>query len=220
MPGKSVSGASVALMAAGGVVIWSGLNNTPLLDTLRALAKGQAPTANRKPAFQPLTGTSATTSSGGSAGGGGNIVAEARKWLGTKYVYGGCHGCTACHPGQGVDCSSFVTWVMKAVGCYSGKCSMVAGSSMLAWGTKIPESAVQPGDVVLWIGQHCGIVSDPTKKIMIAAPHTGAVVSERTYNFSLAGRTKVFLRAPCAAKSSDTTTGMSSTNANSTTRSN
>lgn len=221
MPGKSVSGASVALMAAGGVAIWSGLNNTPLLDTLRALAKGQAPTPNRNPAFQPLTGTtSATDASLGGGTGGGNIVAEARKWIGTKYVYGGCHGCTPCHPGQGVDCSSFVTWVMKAVGCYSGKCSMVAGSSMLAWGTKVPANMVQAGDVVLWVGQHCGIVSDPNKKLMIAAPSTGLKVREQTYNFSIVGRTKVFLRAPCAAKSSDTTTGTSTSNANSTTRSN
>lgn len=222
MPGKTVSGASVALMAAGGVVIWSGLNNTPMLETLRALAKGQAPTPHRNPAFQPLSGASSASSSSGSSSGGagGNIVAEARKWLGTKYVYGGCHGCTPCHPGQGVDCSSFVTWVMKAVGCYSGKCSMVAGSSMLAWGTKVQAGMEQPGDVVLWVGQHCGIVSDPSKKLMIAAPHTGAVVREQSYSFSLAGRQKVYLRPPCSAKSSDMQTGMSTTNANSTTRSN
>lgn len=221
MPGKSVSGASVALMAAGGVVIWSGLNNTPLLETLRALAKGQAPTPHRNPAFQPLSSASASDaslSSGG--GGGGDIVAEARKWIGTKYVYGGCHGCTQCKPGQGVDCSSFVTWVMKAVGCYKGKCSMVAGSTMLAWGTKIPANMVQAGDVVLWVGQHCGIISDPSKKLMIAAPSTGLKVREQTYDFSIAGRTKVYLRAPCAAKSSDTETGMSTSNASSITRSN
>jgi cell wall-associated NlpC family hydrolase len=214
--GKSVSGAAVAIMATGGVLIWSGLNNTPVLDTLRALAKGQAPTPNRNPAFQPLAATA--IGAGGAAGvaangSGAAAVAEARKWLGTKYVFGGCHGCTPCHPGQGVDCSSFVTWVMKAVGLYSGKCSMVAGSSMLAWGKKIPASDVQPGDVVLWVGSHCGIVSDPSRHMMIAAPHTGAVVREQTYNFSIGGATKVFLRPPGVAKSgsvannTNTTTG-------------
>lgn len=203
MPGKSVSGASVAIMAVGGVVVWSGLNNVSVLDALRALAKGQAPTPNRKPAFQPLSAGS-TTSSGSGSTGGSAIVAEAAKWKGTKYVYGGCHGCTACHPGQGVDCSSYVTWVMKAVGCYSGKCSMVAGSSMLAWGKKIPAGQEQPGDVVLWVGVHCGIVSDPSKKLMWAAPHTGAVVREQTYDFSL-GVSKVFLRAPCNSGLGDQT---------------
>ena len=198
MPTKTVSGAAVAIMAVGGVAVWSGLNNVSLLDAVRSLAKGQAPTPNRKPAFAPLS-TGATASS--AANGSGNaIVAEAAKWKGTKYVYGGCHGCSACHPGQGVDCSSYVTWVMKAVGCYTGKCSMVAGSSMLAWGKKISEKDVQPGDVVLWVGVHCGIVSDPAKKLMWAAPHTGSVVREQTYDFGL-GVAKVFLRPPCVTPS-------------------
>lgn len=213
MPTKTVSGGAVALMAVGGVAVWSGLNNVPLLDAFRALAKGQAPQPNRKPAFVPISGSDASTGAVGT-GNGGAIVAEAAKWAGTKYVYGGCHGCSACHPGQGVDCSSYVTWVMKAVGCYKGKCSMVAGSSMLAWGKKISESEVQPGDVVLWVGQHCGIVSDPSKKLMWNAPHTGDVVKNSTYSFSLAGHPKVFLRAPCTTGSDSSTTGIPS-NANS-----
>ena len=193
MAGKSVNGAAVALMAAGGVAVWSGLNNTPLLDTLRSLAKGQAPTPNRKAAFQDVgfTGVSA-----GDAGNSNDIIAEAMKWKGTKYVYGGCHGCTPCKPGQGVDCSSYVTWVMKATGHYTGNCSMVAGSSMLAWGTRVADNQVQPGDVVLWVGAHCGIVVDPSKQMMIAAPHTGDVVKVYSYAFPMAGHTKVFLRPP------------------------
>lgn len=202
MPGKSVSGASVALMAAGGVIVWSGLNNTGLLETLRALAKGQAPTSNRKPAFAPLsggdgTGSTSTTTPAPNADS-SSIVSEAMRWKGTKYVYGGCHAGypKCCSPGHGVDCSSYVSCVMRNTGHYKGSGSMVAGSTMLAWGKVIPESSVQPGDVVLWVGQHCGIVVDPAAKMMIAAPHTGAVVSIRTYNFSLAGRKKVFLRPP------------------------
>lgn len=196
MATKTVSGAAIAMMAVGGVAIWSGLNNVPFLDAVRSLAKGQTPSTNRKSAFVPISGGSGTTGSVGSSSSGNVIIAEAMKWKGTKYVYGGCHGCTPCHPGQGVDCSSYVTWVMRNVGCYSGKCSMVAGSSMLRWGKKIAESEVQPGDVVLWVGKHCGIVTDPGKKMMIAAPHTGDVVKEYSYNFSL-GVQKVFLRAPC-----------------------
>lgn len=210
MPTKTVSGAAVAMMAVGGVAVWSGLNNVPILDALRSLAKGQAPTPNRKPAFQTLTAASASSSSGAGGNPSGNaILDEAAKWKGTKYVYGGCHGCTPCKPGQGVDCSSYVSWVMKAVGCYKGKCSMVAGSSMLAWGKKINESEVQPGDVVLWVGAHCGIVSDPAKKLMWNAPHTGDVVKNSTYDFPLRGHPKVFLRPPCVGGGSNenTTTG-------------
>ena len=206
MATKTVSGAAVAIMAIGGVAIWSGLNNVPFLDAVRSLAKGQAPTPNRKPGFQPLTADTTTGISGATGAATGNaIVDEAMKWKGTKYVYGGCHGCTACHPGQGVDCSSFVTWVMKAVGCYAGKCSMVAGSSMLAWGKRINASDVQPGDVVLWVGKHCGIVTDPSKQMMIAAPHTGDVVKVYSYNFSL-GVAKVFLRPPCGSANENSIT--------------
>lgn len=176
MPGKTVSGAAVAMMAVGGVAIWSGLNNVPLLDAFRALAKGQAPTPNRNPAFQPLSVSSGSGSGSGSStsGGGGNgndIVNEAEKWVGkSKYVFGGCHGCKPCAPGDGVDCSSFVTWVMYRTGHYKGKCSMVAGSSMLAWGVKVPKNERQPGDVVLWPGHHCGIIKD--KDTMIEASCT------------------------------------------------
>lgn len=200
MPSKGISGGAVGLMAAGAVLVWSGLNNSGVLDTLRSLAKGQAPTPNRKPAFQPISGggnAGAYDMSGIAATGQrATIIAEARRWLGTKYVYGGCHGCTPCHPGQGVDCSSFVTWVMKAVGLYKGKCSMVAGSNMLAWGRRRSAfETPEPGDVVLWIGKHCGIVTDPQKHLMIAAPHTGDVVKEYSYDFSL-GVQKVFLVPP------------------------
>lgn len=195
-----ISGPAVALMAAGGVLVWSGLNNTGLLDTLRALAKGQAPTPNRKPPFQPISDSGTAPGSDVVSVGGGlsAVVAEARRWLGTKYAYGGCHPgfSKCCQPGNGVDCSSFVSCVMKRVGLYNSTTSMVAGSSMLAWGIKVPESQVQPGYVVLWVGQHCGIVTNPQTKMMIAAPHTGDVVKEYSYDFNLAGHPKVFLKPP------------------------
>lgn len=179
MPGMSISGVSVAIMAAGGVAVWSGLNNTGMLDTLRALSKGQAPTPNRNPPWQDLNLGGGTTTDFKNLGGssGDAVVTEARKWIGkSKYVYGGCHGCTPCHPGQGVDCSSFVTWVMKAVNLYDGKCSMVAGSSMLAWGRKVPNASRQAGDVVLWPGSHCGIVESMDTMINAACTACGPVM--------------------------------------------
>jgi cell wall-associated NlpC family hydrolase len=197
MPAKTVSGGAVALMAVGGVAIWSGLNNVPFLDAVRALAKGQAPTPNRKPPFQPLTAGSPTDASGGAGGGsGGDIVTEAEKWIGvSKYVYGGCHGCTPCAPGQGVDCSSFVTWVMQRTGHYKGKCSMVAGSSMLAWGRRIPWESRQPGDVALWPGKHCAIITGPSGTIEASCTACGPV-RRSSYGKSHAGIGTVILRAP------------------------
>lgn len=203
MPGKSVSGAAVAMMAVGGAIVWSGLNNTGLLDTFRALAQGQAPTPNRKPAFQPLSGGGGSTDSTGAPIGGGStdIVAEAEKWVGkSPYVYGGCHGCTPCQPGQGVDCSSFVTWVMYRTGHYKGKCAMVAGSSMLAWGVKVPWNNRQPGDVALWPGKHCAIITGVNTIIEARCTKCGPV-THGTYGTSHDGIKTVVLRAPDLAKS-------------------
>lgn len=197
MAGKTVSGSAVAIMAIGGVAVWSGLNNVSFLDAVRALAKGQAPTPNRKPAFQPLSGgTPAADGSTGGTGSGSDIVAEAEKWVGkSKYVYGGCHGCKPCAPGAGVDCSSFVTWVMQRTGHYRGKCSMVAGSSMLAWGKKVSWDSRQPGDVALWPGRHCAIITSPTATIEAACTACGPV-RHGTYGKTHAGISTVILRAP------------------------
>jgi len=200
--GKTVSGGAVAIMAVGGVAVWSGLNNVPLLDAVRSLAKGQAPTPNRKPGFQPLSGAAAADSGADISGGsGGAIVAEAEKWVGkSKYVFGGCHGCTPCAPGQGVDCSSFVTWVMQRTGHYKGKCSMVAGSTMLAWGKKVAWESRQPGDVALWPGKHCAIISGTSTTIESSCNACGPI-RHSTYGKSHAGIATVILRAPDLAVS-------------------
>jgi len=195
VPAKTVSGAAVAMMAVGGVAVWSGLNNVPFLDALRALSKGQAPKPNRKEPFAPLT-AGAGGSPGATGGSGGDIVAEAEKWVGkSSYVYGGCHGCTPCAPGQGVDCSSFVTWVMQRTGHYKGKCSMVAGSSMLAWGKKVSWENRQPGDVALWPGKHCAIITSGSATIEAQCTTCGKV-KHGTYGKSHNGIKTVILRAP------------------------
>ncbi len=197
MPGKSVSGAAVAMMALGGVAIWSGFNNVPLLDAFRALAKGQAPKPNRKAPWADITATVSGGDASITMGLGKDIVAEAEKWVGkSKYVYGGCHGSKPCQPGDGVDCSSFVTWVMYRTGHWKGKVAMVAGSSMLAWGTKIPNANRQPGDVVLWSGHHCGIVKDKDVMINAACTVCGFV---RYDNYSNR-KGWITLRAPDLAK--------------------
>lgn len=200
MPAKTVSGGAVAMMAVGGVAIWSGLNNVTFLDAVRALAKGQAPTPNRKPAFQALSAGTTDTGGTSGSGSGNDIVAEAEKWVGkSKYVYGGCHGCTPCAPGQGVDCSSFVTWVMKRTGHYTGKCSMVAGSSMLAWGKKVSWDSRQPGDVALWNGKHCAIITGATTTIEAACTACGPV-RHGTYGKTKLGLPTTILRAPNVLK--------------------
>jgi hypothetical protein len=73
----AVRGVSVALVAGGAVLVFSGVENATLADTLRSLAKG------RKPAAGPAEFTSISTGSGG--GGGGTVTAPSgpgeRAWI-------------------------------------------------------------------------------------------------------------------------------------------
>lgn len=209
MAGKGLNGAALTMMAVGGVAVWSGINNVPLLDAFRSLARGQAPTPNRKPAFQDFEAAGASVNLNdffnGTAGNGNAVVAEAEKWVGkSPYVYGGHHGCTPARPGDGVDCSSFVSWVMYACGLWKCKgAAMVAGSSMIAWGVKVPKEMRQPGDVVLWPGHHCGIIKDANTMINAACTLCGKV---RYDNYSKRSGW-IVLRAPGLAKASGTETG-------------
>lgn len=67
-----------------------------------------------------------------------NIVAEAEKYVGAPYVYGGTTP-------AGWDCSGFVQYVLEAEGV-----SNVPRTSeqQWAWVQQIPESQLQPGDLV------------------------------------------------------------------------
>lgn len=196
MPSKSISGLAVGVMAAGGLIVWSGLNNAGLIESLQALARGEAPPKHPKPPWKPITGGDYAEGGGTFPGFGNDIVAEAEKWVGkSPYVYGGCHGCTPCAPGQGVDCSSFVTWVMYRTGHYKGKCSMVAGSSMAAWGRRVSWDQRQPGDVALWYGKHCAIITGATTTIEAACTACGPV-RHGTYGKSHNGIATMILRAP------------------------
>jgi hypothetical protein len=62
----AVSGLGVAYAASGFVLLWSGVKNATLKDTLTSFLKGQAPTAN--PTGAPTIGVADSSSSGASGG--------------------------------------------------------------------------------------------------------------------------------------------------------
>ena len=95
-------------------------------------------------------------------GGGAAIVAEAYKYLGVPYVWGGASM-------SGVDCSGLVMLAHRAIGVSLSHYSGSIGSG----GRSVSRAEALPGDVVCYSG-HVGIYLG--KNQMIHAPQTGDVV--------------------------------------------
>jgi cell wall-associated NlpC family hydrolase len=104
--------------------------------------------------------------------GGGPLVAEARKHLGKKYVFGAT--------GPNVfDCSGLVMYCLKQTGIDPNPPRFVtqtwaAYARRKGW-IKVARKDIQAGDVV-WKSGHMGIAVSNSR--MIHAPHTGSVVKE------------------------------------------
>ncbi|MCH5585660.1 C40 family peptidase [Shimazuella sp. AN120528] len=136
-----------------------------------------------------LMGSGGVLFNGGS-GFGGKIIAAAKRWEGTPYVYGG-GGKDGPTPGGGFDCSSLVLYsVYQASGGKltlprvaddqaNSKQGQVTVSRML--GASVNFNLLQPGDVIYFDNMpdkpgydHVGIYVG--NRQMIAAPKTGDVV--------------------------------------------
>ena len=121
-------------------------------------------------ATAPGSAASGSAASGSAASGsvtGQDIVADAKKYLGVPYVFGGT---TA----AGMDCSGLVQTVLKDLGISSPR--LVSGEATL--GTAVPSLAdAQPGDlIVLKNNEHIVIYAGDGK--VIHAPDVGRTVSE------------------------------------------
>lgn len=93
-----------------------------------------------------------------------NIIAEARKHLGLRYVYGGVS------PVTGFDCSGYTQYVLrKAAGVSIPRTS----GEQRGAGHVVSQSEAKPGDLV-WMPGHVGIYAGNGK--MYHSPHTGSSV--------------------------------------------
>lgn len=159
---KGVPGLPVAVVAVGGLLVWSGIYNQSLTNALGAILKGQ------KPAPGPQVSTQVNVSSSGAPGTTSSAVAnDALKYAGNRYVWGGAPGTTV-GTDNGTDCSGFVNMVLGrdlkqpipgyAAGTYTGASHGPTTVSYLLWGgaKAIPQSQLQPGDLLVW-ETHMGI---------------------------------------------------------------
>lgn len=188
------SGVALTTATVGGLLVYFGVKNVPVLEGLREFLKGKTPTprpATRTtlpPELNPLLGAIQRNNiglgqrhpvDGGVDGGGlaggiggstGNAISDsAKKYLGVPYVWGG-------HSKNGMDCSGLVTVALKDIG-VTGLPSMThtVTGQFLVWGgaQTVPRADMRAGDLVCW-GGHIGIAVDNTS--MIHAPTFGQVV--------------------------------------------
>ncbi len=121
-------------------------------DRIQKAANAASNNKNNGSTYIPPVGT----------GGGSAIVAEAYKYLGVRYVWGGSSS-------NGVDCSGLVMLAHRAIGVNLPHYSGSQGSG----GRAVSRAEAQPGDVVCYSG-HVGIYIGGGQ--MIHAPEPGDFV--------------------------------------------
>jgi len=153
-------------------------------------------------------GTDGSTGATSGAVSGDQVVADARKYLGVPYVWGGTD------PAKGLDCSGLVQRVYKDLGIELPRVSQ----DQAHVGTAVPSLAqARPGDLVCFgtPAHHIGIYIGGHK--MIVAPRTGEVVrvedvyeTPSTIRRVLPDSSSLFSQSLSAAASTGAASGSSS----------
>jgi cell wall-associated NlpC family hydrolase len=199
----AVPGVPLALVAGGGVLIYSGVENRPVADIFRSLAAGRPPQPGPFPAG-PLI-VSPDSPSGGTATG-QQIAADALAYQGHCYTYGGAPGTdgTGCW-----DCSSFCNWVIGhdlglaipgfAGGTYTGATHGPPTGAWLLWTgvTRIRVADAGAGDVFCW-QTHMGIATGPDSMISAEDPQNGTRVATGNIATFMPGEVLFVLRLKAA----------------------
>lgn len=104
---------------------------------------------------------------------GADIVATAKKYLGTRYVYGGASS-------KGFDCSGFTMYIF---GLYGYDLPHSATSQWYNSGTTVARDDLQPGDLVLFC--------DPSRSAGKACSHVGIYVGDGDFIHASSGSNAV-----------------------------
>jgi cell wall-associated NlpC family hydrolase len=184
--GGGIRGLPVALIAAGGVLVWSGVENEPVTAIFRGLARGKPPAKGPPETYAtPAAASDQQLDSGNTIGAtatGSAIANDAMQYNGHCYLYGGAPGPqgTSCW-----DCSSFVNWVLghdlgyTLPGGLKGYDGATHGPNTLlylVWGSSVSRKNVAAGDLCVW-QTHMGIAISNTQLISAQDPAAGTGVA-------------------------------------------
>jgi peptidoglycan DL-endopeptidase CwlO len=194
-----VSGLAVGLIAAGGLLVYSGIRGVSVTDALRsALTTGTLPAGQTGPSggSSAAGSTPGATPSAYTLGASNNaIAADALKYEGkVGYRWGGADP-------SGWDCSGFVTWVLHHDLGYSLPSNVhTVCTQFYAWSGayKVSADQVQAGDLVVW-PSHMGIAVSPTQMISAENPTRGTKVDTFQGGGPIPYSTPTFLRVKTAA---------------------
>jgi cell wall-associated NlpC family hydrolase len=180
-----ISGVAVGLVATGSIFVWSGIKNQSPIDTVKTVLGrktsgvklsadfGSIASGIRSAATSAAVGSAVSAVAAAAGSTGGDLVTEAAKHLGAKYVFNTAGPTT-------FDCSGLVVYCCRHTRWPS--CPRFTTYTFGSWAksagwTRITLSQVVSGDVIVKSG-HMAIATSNTT--MIAAPHTGDVVKRQT----------------------------------------
>jgi cell wall-associated NlpC family hydrolase len=184
--GQRFSGPALGSIAAGGLLVFAGIKGYSLSQMVTDIIRGKSPLQETN--TLPITGTPSTAAGGSvvAAGQASSISADALKYQGAGYVWGGA-------PAKGIgnwDCSSFANWVCGhdvglpipgyAAGSYTGSSHGPVTGEWMVWSglTTVGNngSVAQAGDLAVW-QTHMGICLGPNSMISAQNPSSGTQVS-------------------------------------------
>jgi cell wall-associated NlpC family hydrolase len=161
----AISGLALSYMTVGAVLVWSGVENQTIGNSITSLVQGKAPAPGpQSSVVSALLTSTASQPQAASEGSEGSVTSsllanDALAFVGHKYVYGGAPGTNA---QNGWDCSSFMNYVIGAqnkmaipgyaAGTYNGSVHGPPTGAWLLWNgvTGISKASLEPGDLIVW----------------------------------------------------------------------
>ncbi len=122
-------------------IIVSATNEIGYVKTanVSVIAETKAAVAKPAKASKSSAKTTESTKSSSASSGGSKLLAEASKYIGTRYVYGGTSP-------SGFDCSGLVQYSLRKLGVSIGR----SASSQYSSGVGVSRNNLQPGDLVFF----------------------------------------------------------------------